>query len=72
MTSTQNHHSITRPACKTLKLVCDHETNMIYSKALGVGIKARECSTSHLALPIFDLLDLAGAIPRNPKNVYRQ
>jgi len=61
-----------RFACKTLKLVTDHDSNMIYSKALRVGIQARECSSSHLALPIFDLLDLAGAVPRNPKNGHRQ
>ena len=54
-------------SCRALKFVTDHEEATVYSKLFGVGVSCRRAPSGHLLLPIFDLLDKAGARPL-PKN----
>ena len=49
--------------CKELRLVMDHDTDQLHSKALGVTVQCRRAQTRHLLLSIFDFLDAAGAHP---------
>ena len=48
-------------ACKSLGLVMDHDDGTLYSKRLDVSVTCRPTVTGHWAVPIFALMDKAGA-----------
>ena len=48
-------------ACKSLGLVMDHDDGTLYSKRLDVSVTCRPTVTGYWAVPIFALMDKAGA-----------
>ena len=48
-------------ACKSLGLVMDHDDGTLYNKRLDVSVTCRPTVTGHWAVPIFALMDKAGA-----------
>ena len=67
--SNQNRQTpvlMSNQTCMDLKLKVDLDTGFAFSKALGVGIQMRKTVTKHWAIPIFDLLDIAGAVAIKP------
>jgi len=62
--SSQTPVLFANPACRSLRALTDHGDGYFYSRTIRAGVPMRLATTGHWLIPIFDLLDAAGAKPR--------